>query len=102
MPFFNRKNNDDLILAIDIVFFCHDSVIQVHLMPLAAPSVQAAGVTRRRNGLHKDKGGEKLAESEDLLEHRTDGTDAFDTLLISYEKFPQENTNNGFSISSVT
>ena len=58
MPFFNRQNNDDLILAI-----------------------QAAGVSRGRNGFRKDKGGEKLAESEeDLLEHRTDGTDAFDTL----------------------
>ena len=55
MPFFNRQNNDDLILAI-----------------------QAAGVSRGRNGFRKDKGGEKLAESEeDLLEHRTDGTDAF-------------------------
>ena len=67
MPFFNRQNNDDLILAI-----------------------QAAGVTRGRNGFHKDKGGEKLAETEeDLLEHRTDGTDAFDTLFIGCEKFPQ-------------
>ena len=67
MPFFNRQNNDDLILAI-----------------------QAAGVTRGRNGFRKDKGGEKLAESEeDLLEHRTDGTDAFDTLYIGCEKFPQ-------------
>ena len=67
MPFFNRQNNDDLILAI-----------------------QVAGVTRGRNGFRKDKGGEKLAESEeDLLEHRTDGTDAFDTLFIGCEKFPQ-------------
>ena len=70
MPFFNRQNNDDLILAI-----------------------QAAGVTRGRNGFHKDKGGEKLAESEeDLLEHRTDGSDAFDTLYIGCEKFPQADT----------
>ena len=31
----------------------------------------------------------KLAESEeDLLEHRTEGSDAFDTLYISCEKFP--------------
>ena len=37
-------------------------------------------------GFRKDKGGEKLAESEeDLLEHRTDGTDAFDTLYIGCE-----------------
>ena len=46
MPFFNRQNNDDLILAI-----------------------QAACVSRDRNGFRKDKGGEELAESEeDLLE----------------------------------
>ena len=68
MPFFNRDNNEDLILAI-----------------------QTAGVTRGRNGFRKDKAGEKLAEKEeDLLEHRTDGTDAFDTLYIGCEKFPQD------------
>ena len=66
MPFFNRSNNEDLILA-----------------------VQSASVSRGRNGFRKDKSGEKLAESEeDLLEHRTDGTDAFDTLYIGAEKFP--------------
>ena len=66
MPFFNRTNNEDLILAI-----------------------QTAGVSRGHNGFRKDKSGEKLAESEeDLLEHRTDGTDAFDTLYIGCEKFP--------------
>ena len=66
MPFFNRSNNEDLILAI-----------------------QSAGVSRGRNGFRKDTSGEKLAESEeDLLEHRTDGTDAFDTLYIGCEKFP--------------
>ena len=38
------------------------------------------------------KGGEKLEETEEnLLEHRTDGTDAFDTLFIGCEKFPQRN-----------
>ena len=75
MPFFNRQNNDDLILA-----------------------VQSAGVTRGRNGFRKDKGGEKLAETEeDLLQHRTDGTDAFDTLYIGCEKFPYREI---FNISS--
>lgn len=40
-----------------------------------------------------DKAGEKLAESvEDLLERRTDGTDAFDTLYIGCEKFPFRET----------
>lgn len=73
MPFFNRQNNDDLILA-----------------------VQAAGVSRGRNGFHKNKAGEKLAETEeDLLEHRTDGTDAFDTLFIGCEKFPQSEYSGG-------
>ena len=75
MPFFNRSNNDDLILAI-----------------------QTAGVSNGRNGFRKDKSGEKLAESEeDLLEHRTDGTDAFDTLYIGCEKFP---FHDAFSINA--
>ena len=70
MPFFNRQNNDDLILAI-----------------------QSAGVERGRNGFRKNKSMEKNPESEeDLLEHRTDGTDAFDTLYIGCEKFPQHDT----------
>lgn len=74
VPLFNRSNNEDLILAI-----------------------QSAGVSRGRNGFRKDKSGEKLAESEeDLLEHRTDGTDAFDTLYIGAEKFPYHDT---FSLS---
>ncbi len=78
MPFFNRSNNADLILAI-----------------------QSAGVRRGRNGFDKDKSGEKLAESEeDLLEHRTDGTDAFDTLYIGCEKFPYRDAFN-LSMSGV-
>ena len=49
-------------------------------------------MSRGRNGFRKDKSGEKLAESEeDLLEHRTD---AFDTLCISYEKFPDHDIVN--------
>jgi len=40
--------------------------------------------------LEKDKSGEKYAETEkDQLEYRTDGTDAFDTLFIGMNKFPQ-------------
>lgn len=65
-PMINRQNNNDLILAI-----------------------QTAGVRRGRNGLEKDKSGEKLKESEDdPLELRTDGTDAFDTLYIGCERMP--------------
>ena len=79
MPFFNRTNNEDLILAI-----------------------QSAGVSRGRNGFRKDKSGEKLAESEEsLLEHRTDGSDAFDTLYIGAEKFPFHET-FALSVSGVS
>ena len=79
MPFLNRHNNEDLILAL-----------------------QTAGVSRGRNGFRKDKGGEKLAETEeDLLQHRTDGTDAFDTLYIGCAKFPQQTTSPVF-ISGVS
>lgn len=65
-PHFNLDNNEALLIAI-----------------------QSAGVMRGRNGFSKHKAGEKLAESEEnLLEHRTDGTDAFDTLYIGMEKKP--------------
>ena len=50
----------------------------------------------------KDKGGEKLAETEeDLLQHRTDGTDAFDTLYIGCAKFSQQTTST-ISFSGVS
>ena len=50
-------------------------------------------------GWHKAKGGEKLAETEDdLLEHRTDGTDAFDTLYIGNTLYPY--STGGFGIGS--
>lgn len=66
-PFFNEDNNEDLLLAI-----------------------RSAGVSRGRLGFRKNKSGEKLAETEeDLLEHRTDGTDAFDTLYIGCVTKPQ-------------
>lgn len=45
--------------------------------------------------------GEKLAETEeDLLRHRTDGTDAFDTLYIGCAKFPP-NTNFRLNFTGV-
>ena len=73
-PTFVKQNNDDLILAI-----------------------QSAGVERGRNGFRKNKSTEKNPESEeDLLQHRTDGTDAFDTLYIGCEKFPQHDFYGGF------
>lgn len=63
VPMFNVQNNEDLLV-----------------------SIQTAAVY---NG-HKDKRGEKLAETEeDKLESRTDGSDAFDTVAIGCERFPQ-------------
>ncbi len=59
----NRDNNPDLLV-----------------------SITSAGVVNGK----KDKRGEKLAETEeDRLEGRTDGSDAFDTLCIGVERFPQ-------------
>ena len=66
-PYFNIENNEDLLLAL-----------------------QSAGVTRSTAGFHKYKAGEKLPENEEnRLEHRTDGTDAFDTLYIGCNARPQ-------------
>lgn len=65
-PMFNKPNNEALLLALE-----------------------NTGVKLSTNGFQKDKSGEKLGESEeDLLEHRTDGTDAWDTLFIGMNKFP--------------
>ena len=64
-PYFNEQNNEDLLV-----------------------SIRTAGVYNGK----KDKRGEKLAETEeDRLEARTDGSDAWDTLYIGCERFPQVN-----------
>lgn len=66
VPMINRENNEDLLI-----------------------SIQTAGIYNGK----KDKRGEKYAESEeDLLENRTDGSDAFDTLCIGCENHPQHNS----------
>ena len=66
IPMINRENNEDLLI-----------------------SIQTAGVY---NG-GKDKRGEKLTETEDnTLEGRTDGSDAFDTVCIGCEKYPQHSS----------
>lgn len=63
MILINQDNNEDLII-----------------------SIESAGCYN--NG--KDKRGEKLVETdEDRLENRTDFSDAFDTVCIGTEKFPQ-------------
>ncbi len=67
VPMINRENNEDLLI-----------------------SIQTAGVY---NG-GKDKRGEKLGETEEnKLENRTDGSDAFDTLCIGCENYPQHSAN---------
>lgn len=64
-PLFNKPNNESLLLA-----------------------MENTGIRISADGFKKDKSGEKLIESEeDLLEHRTDGTDAWDTLFIGMNKF---------------
>ena len=64
-PLFNKPNNEALILA-----------------------MESTGVRIGADGFKKDKSGEKLGESEeDQLQHRTDGTDAWDTLFIGMNKF---------------
>ena len=73
LPMFNKENNEALLVAI--------SLAEVDITPL---------------GFHKNKGGEKLAESEDdPLEYRTDGTDAFDTLYIGNVLFPYSSGGDG-------
>ena len=62
-PHFNRSNCENLLV-----------------------SMETAGMV----GGKKDKSGEKRPETEEnLLEHRTDFSDAFDTLYIGCENFPQ-------------
>ena len=66
LPMINQPNNEALTLGL-----------------------QHAGVKVGAHGFQKDKSGEKNAETEeDLLEHRTDGTDGFDTLLIGCFLYP--------------
>lgn len=70
IPMINTNNNEELQLA-----------------------MEQCGVYRGPEGFKKDKRGEKLAESEeDKLEYRTDGTDAFDTVIIGCVKFPRLTT----------
>ncbi len=72
-PRFNKENNEHLL-----------------------PALEMAGVKQGRNGFEKDKSGEKLAESDDdLLEYRTDGTDAWDTLFIGMNFFPFTSMSTG-------
>jgi glycosyltransferase involved in cell wall biosynthesis len=74
-PMFNRSNNEALLLA-----------------------MEQTGTRYSSKGFMKDKSGEKLIESEeDLLEYRTDGTDAWDTLFIGMNKFPADSSPFGMT-----
>jgi hypothetical protein len=76
-PMFNHPNNEALLLA-----------------------MENTGVKIGVNGFQKDKSGEKLTESEeDLLQHRTDGTDAWDTLFIGMNKFAVNDENDDSIVS---
>lgn len=78
LPVFNKENNEALLIAI--------SMAEVSITP---------GL-----GWHKHKGGEKLVETEDnLLEYRTDGTDAFDTLYLGNFLYPYSAVSIGFGSS---
>ncbi len=78
LPMLNEPNNEALKLALE-----------------------QTGVKVGPNGFQKDKSGEKLAETEeDLLEHRTDGTDAFDDLMLGMFFYPQGNQHHGKTSNS--
>lgn len=67
-PYINKDNNEYMIVAIE-----------------------NTETSDKYDGFGKDKSGEKKAESDDdLLELRTDGTDAFDDLYIGMNNFYQE------------
>jgi hypothetical protein len=74
-PVFNEQNNSELLVA-----------------------MQGCDIVVNSRGFGKNKAGEKLPESEEnLLEYRTDGTDAWDTLFVGMNLFPQ---NVGFALGS--
>lgn len=73
LPVLNKENNEALIMSISM-----------------------AEVAITSQGFKKYKGGEKLMESEDdPLEYRTDGSDAFDTLVLGNALFPYSSAGHG-------
>lgn len=73
MPQINQPNNEALVLGL-----------------------QHTGVRIGSHGFQKDKSEEKNNETEEsLLEHRTDGTDAFDTLMIGMMLYPVKGSVGG-------
>lgn len=83
--------NGDLVHVIkhDGKFYVIGSPDYRSTMNITGDSGDASG---SNNGFQKKKAGEKLPESsENLLEYRTDGSDAFDTLAIGCCIFPYYN-----------
>ena len=80
VPYFNKDHNEALILA-----------------------MENTGSYISGNGFKKDKRGEKYGETEeDKLEHRTDGTDAFDTLFLGMTRFPAGSSFSNYLINDFT
>lgn len=72
VPTINEQNNEALLIA-----------------------MRAAGTRIGPKGWQKDKSGEKYAETEeDILEYRTDGTDAWDTLYLGMIQQPYESNSS--------
>lgn len=78
-PQINQMNNEALLLGI-----------------------QQTGVKVGPYGFQKDKSGEKKTENEeDLLEHRTDGTDAFDTLFVGMNFYDISSVGSGIGMGRI-
>lgn len=76
--------------------YLYPQINEVNNEPLIV-SMRMAGVRIGPKGWEKDKTGEKYAESEqDRLEHRTDGTDAFDTLFLGMNFHAQTGVMSAF------
>ncbi len=78
-PTFNKENNEHLIYALE------NTSIRV-----------------TSKGFEKDKSGEKLEETaHNPLEHRTDSTDAFDTLFVGFNFFKNQIGQPGYTSGNV-
>ena len=78
IPQFNELNNEALLIALE-----------------------KTGTKVSVRGWGKDKSKEKLPDTEENpVEHRTDGTDAFDTLFLGCNNFPQYFSENSIKLST--
>lgn len=76
-------------------------MLNSHNNQFLIPAMQGAGIRQGYKGFEKDKSGEKYKETQDdILELRTDGTDAFDTLYRGLQYYPQDNSCYNISLAS--